>query len=287
MQRSRVFALGLVLSVISAPGCVTTTDFQSAGGRVTDLSAYTLPPWKMRAGLGLVGTTVEDVGANIPFELGLPGGLQVGTNVAHDIGTLLNLNLKWQALDLSHFALGAEVGVKWTNPSLMYFLPEDIQSDYGDINLFLVPIRINTSYPILPWLDAHLDVGFLYTGIIGDVETEVSASSTLAYRELFLDARVGFYPAGKVAIFVGAYVPIFAKANIAADGEYEVKPGVIAGGTARGFQKVDVKGLNTFYVQTEMRWGATHLRLGLVQYLRYFDRRISFPLPTMDVFWRF
>jgi hypothetical protein len=104
--------------VFGGTGCLSTTDFQSKAGRVTDLSAYSLDTWEMRTGLGLVGTTLDDVGANIPLEVGLPGNVQLGTNLAHDIGTLLNLNAKWTALDLTHFGLAVEVGVKWTNPSL-------------------------------------------------------------------------------------------------------------------------------------------------------------------------
>ncbi|MBT9555985.1 MAG: hypothetical protein IV100_08155 [Myxococcales bacterium] len=279
--------LAVTALVFAGTGCLSTTDFQSKAGRVTDLSAYSLDAWEMRTGLGLVGTTLEDVGANIPLEIGLPGNVQLGTNVAHDIGTLLNLNAKWTALDFAHFGLAVEVGVKWTNPSLMYFLPQDIRDDYGDINLILLPMRLDMSVPILSWMDAHLDVGYLHSGIVGDVETEVDAGVSLSYRELFLDARLGFYPAGKVAIFLGAYIPVFARANIYTGGEYEAEPGVYVGATARAYEKVDVRGLNTFYLQTEMRWGATHLRIGIVQYLRYLDKRIEYPLPTLDLFWRF
>ncbi len=58
-------------------------------------------------------------------------------------------------------------------------------------------------------------------------------------------------------------------------GEYEAEPGVYVGATARAYEKLDVRGLNTFCLQTEMRWGAAHLRVGIVQYLRYLDKRIA------------
>ncbi len=58
-HRTRAFGL-LAFSelVLTGPGCLTTTDFQSKAGRVTDLTAYSPETWKMRTGLGLVGTAL-------------------------------------------------------------------------------------------------------------------------------------------------------------------------------------------------------------------------------------
>ena len=279
--------LALWLLPLGWAGCVTTTNFQSPDQRLTDLSAYTLPAWEMRTGLGLVGTTIDTVGASIPFEVGFPGGVQLGTNVAHDIGAVPNLKLKWNALDVPYFGLGLQAGVMWSNPSLMYYLPPDIQDDYGDVDVILIPAKLSASFPILSWFDVHFDIGYQHSEIVGGVETEVDGGGSLAYREVFLEPRVGFYPWGKCALVLGAYVPVWAKANVSLSGETEIEPGVYAGATARGFQKVDVRGLYTLYLQAEMRWSATHFRVGVVQFVRFADKRFDYPLPTLDLYWRF
>ncbi len=277
-----------LLSLALLPGCLSATAYTSPEGRITDFSAYTLRPGEVRTGLGFVGRTIDDVGLSIPLEVGLPYGGQVSTNIGHDVAPLINADLEWNFLDRKHFGLGARVGIKWTNPTLFYWLDEESREDFGDIDTIFVPVSINTSYPITSWFDAHLDVGYLHSAVYGTAETSgVSGSGAFSSREVFLHPKVAFYIVEKVAILLGAYVPVYAKALVKATSESEVKDGTVVGAEVSAYEKIDVKGLFTVYAATEMRWGPTHLRLGVVYGMRFLNQRLSYVLPNLDLYWRF
>lgn len=278
----------LLLLAFFVSGCLATSDYTRPERRLTDLSAYTLPAGELKMGLGLVGTDFDNVGADLPLDVGIPGGLQVGTNVGHDAVALLNLDLKWNAVDTRHFGLGIQAGIKWLNPSNIYALPQDIRSELGKVNLYILPIRIETSYPILPWLDAHLGVGYQHTVIDGTVsEGSALAKGHVGTREITIHPRVGLYPGGKVAIIVGAIVPVWARAVASVQAVAEVQPGVVAGVQDTEFVRIPLNDLYTVYIATEFRWGRTHFRVTLTQGLRFLTQQVPFPLPAFDLYWRF
>lgn len=277
----------LALAALCA-GCPSTTRFHTPAGRLTDHTAYTLPPGEVKLGVGLVGTTIEDVGASIPVEVGLPAGFQIGTNAAHDVVALVNVTAKWNPLDTKHAALGVQAGFKWFNPSNLWLLPDDVREELGSLDLFIIPVWVIGTFPVVDWFDATLGIGYTHSEASGEYATgSALADGYVAAREITLHPRLSFYPGDVVAIVVGAWVPVWARAVASAAAEVEVQPGVIAGFDDTEYRRLDVRGLVTPYVAAELRWGVTRLRLGANWGMRFLTKRLEIPLPTLDLYWRF
>ncbi len=255
---------------------------------MTDLTAYTLPKGEIQTGIGLVGTDIDNLAADVPFDVGLPWGLQVGTNLAHNAITLFNADVKANLLDTDHFGLGVSAGVKWFNPSNLYVLPQDVRDELGDVNLIIVPVWLETSYPISTWIDAHLGLGYQHSAASGTVsEGSALAQGAIATRELAVHPRVGFYPGDKVALFLGANLPLRSNAIASVSARAELQPGVVAGVDDTLYKRISPRDIYTVYGAGDINWGATHLRMSLVYGLRLFTERVPVPLPALDLYWRF
>ncbi len=105
-----LLVLLVLLVLLALPGCPAHTDY---GGRqrLTDHTAYTLPPGEGLVGLGLVGTQMDNLLASMRLEWSpFVPGLEIGTNLAHDALPMLNFYAKYTALDTRWVALGVRLG---------------------------------------------------------------------------------------------------------------------------------------------------------------------------------
>lgn len=67
--------------------------------------------------------------AFMPLDVGIPAGLQLGTNLGHNAVALLNVDLKFNAVNARHFGLSLQAGIKWLNPANVYALPQSIRKE--------------------------------------------------------------------------------------------------------------------------------------------------------------
>lgn len=269
-------------------GCATV-DYASPEGRLVDITAYTLPAGDVKVGLGLTGTTYDNAGASADLRVGLPAGFEVGTNAIHDALSFVNLDVKWNFLDTRWIGLAARIGGKWLNPQNLYVLPDDLRSELGDLHLIMVPVALVMSFPFSSAFGAHLTAGYNHSNIVGRVapDNTALADGLLGAREVYLTPQFTFYPSGKAALILGAQLPVYTAAVTNASAETEIEPGVVVGVRSAGYTELDTTGRNTLYLAVEAASGAARVRFTLIYGLRLLTERLGFPVPALDVYWRF
>ena len=264
-------------------------DYTHPDTRLTDFTAYTLGAGNVKTGLGLVGTSYDNAGASIPLRVGVGGGVELGTNVLYDAVGFFNMDVKWNLLDHRWAGLSLRVGIKWLDPDNVYVLPDDIKKQIGDVELFIIPVELGASFPFSDMFGAHLTIGYNHVEIVGAVSPDsILVSGLLGAREVYLSPHFTLYPKPGVALILGAQLPIYLETQVTVDAESEVKPGVIVGARSNGVAQLDVIGKNTLYFAVEMAISdSARLRIMAIYGLRLLTERVAFPLPAIDLFWRF
>lgn len=278
---------GVCLGVaVPLGGCLAHPDFNGRD-RLTDWTAYTLPARDFQAGVGLIGTGLDDIGASGRFEAGVVEGLQLGTNVVHDAFGIVNVAAKYAAPEVSRFTFAGGLGFKWTNPKVIWVLPRDQRDRLSDVNAFMVPVSVTASWAPLSWMGAHLRLGYTWLGIDGAVSSDDALFAGGGNEhDLYVQPTLTFYPLHGWAIVAGAQIPVYAYLEAGGQVATSPVPGVVVGGGAEAGRELDVRRKNTIYVATQLCWGKTNLRLSATYGLRVFEAQAGF-LPAAEVFWRF
>ncbi len=283
---SRIPPAVLGVPVVVTVGCLAHPNFQGEG-RLTDYTAYALHPGEFQAGAGLVGTGMDDLGASARFEAGIVRGLQAGTNVAHDVFGIVNLNAKYAFVEVGDFAFAAGMGFKWFNPRLLWVLPEQTREKYSGVNIYILPVTATASWAALSWMGVHLRLGYTWSGVDATLDSgDALARAGFGGHEVFAQPALTFYPTHGLAVIAGAQVPLVSVVRVAGQAEEPVAPGVVVGAGAVEYQRLDVKGLNTLYLAVQFCWGKTNLRLSLTRGLRFLEQQAGW-LPAVEAYWRF
>ncbi|HIA03911.1 MAG TPA: hypothetical protein EYN06_10725 [Myxococcales bacterium] len=280
----------LAISILTLSGCLASTDFRAPEHRLIDLGADVLPDGTTQLGFGLLGSGYDNLGLSAIFKRGMPANTELGTNLAHDLLGIINLDLRMKFVDQEWGRIGARIGFKWFNPQeilLFQLMDKKPFGERGEINLFMLPITLQSTFPLADWADLHINLGYLFQGIQGTVSNDFSdVHGGVGAREVFLQPHLSFY-AWDMAFIVGAQLPIWAQGLVSARAETEIQDGVILGVQSTEYQELEVKQLTTTYVGAEWRWGSAHVRFMMTYGLRFLTGRIKAPLPSLDVYWRF
>ncbi len=156
-----------LLACLVAPLLASCLGHPQWAGRdgMLDVTAATLDRGRVQVGVGAVGTRYDDVGLSIPVHVGVVGGFELSTNVAHDVVSVLNLSGKWRFLDTHGFSMAAGAGIKWLNPKNLWMLPDETRDRYSRVNVYLVPVRLSLSWAAASWLGIHLHANYTWSGL--------------------------------------------------------------------------------------------------------------------------
>jgi hypothetical protein len=288
-QRGRVPQLTrLVLAAALASGCVTSRDFRAPSERITPNTAYAEHA-RVR-----VDTDVLAADPHIfLFNLGLTiaairGRLDFSANLAHGALGVVNLQSKFTLIDTRWYGLGGRVGFVYANPRTLYVLPPELRRELGSFHLISAPIELWHSFPINEWFAAHLGMSYRGTGLSGQYEgDELLVDTSIAQRWFALLPALDFFIARRVALRVGARLPIFTQVVEATDVQQQLEPELIVGVRSVEWIRRPFARTVVFQLGAETRFGrSTHLLLGVnVWAFRPLER---FPVtPWLSLYWRF
>lgn len=252
-----------------------------------DVTAGTLDRGRVQVGIGAVGTRYDDVGLSIPVHVGVVGGLQLSTNVAHDIVSILNLSAKWRFVDAKGFSIAAGAGIKWMNPKNLWMLPDETRDRYSKVNVYLVPVRLSLSWAATSWMGIHLHANYTWSGLDARLPPDdLLSRAGFGGHEVVLEPVLTFFPVHGWALIAGVQAPVFSEVTVLADTETYVSPGIYMGVLGTQKKRLDVADLVTLVIGSELVWEAFRLRLSVTRGLRFLERRAGW-LPAVDVAWRF
>lgn len=281
-------------------GCPAHTDY---GGRqrLTKHTAYTLEPGEVLVGAGVVGTSYDDLLASVRVEWSpFVPGLELGTNLAHDVGGLVNVYAKYTVLDTPWFGFGARLGFKWLDGGNLWFLPDDssLKQDLAAVDMFMIPVSAYLSFPIADWFGFHTEFRYMYTPVTGDLVldgTHYNGGAT--WHEVTVSPALHFYLGSGVALLAGVEVPLYSA--VSGKGYQETPatgyPGIRYGVQATVSNTFDVRELVTPWFGVHIAWEHFNLRVTGTWGLRFFERSTFtefdtlayVPLPGFEMFWRF
>lgn len=269
-------------------GCVTVRSYADPRQRITDGTAYALTNREVRIDTGVVGTELADVGANIDVAAGFGRGGEVSTNLAHLGLGLVNASAKYTVLDRPWFGLGVEGSFLWTRPSLIWLLPDDIAEPLSGIDLFIVPLKVTTSFPVARWTSLHLGLGYTHAEIAGELRGESAFfDAGVGTRSVQLDPMVHFYLGRRAALIAGANVPVFMMAAERLETDVELEPGVVLGARSAEWVRIPTDQATRGRVGVELRFGRrTHLQVFVARGVLA-SANIGPPvLPSLNLYWR-
>ena len=290
----------LALAALLVPGCPAHVDY---GGRqrLTDHTAYTLPPGDGLVGVGLVGTQMDNLLASMRLEWSpFVPGLEIGTNLAHDALPALNFYAKYTALDSRWVGLGFRLGFKWLDFGNTWLLKDgsDLDETFGGAEMFMVPMSMTASFPLADWFSFHAELSYTYTPFSGELVLDgTHYNGGIVWHELTLNPTLHFYPGRGVALLVGVQLPLYSA--LFGEGYQELTsldaPGVRYGLQASLRSEFDVWRLVTPWVGIHLAWESFNLRLTATWGLRFFESTMFdaggalayIPIPGFEMFWRF
>lgn len=298
-RAARALGAALALAFGLLAGCPAHTDYGGAQ-RLTDHTAYTLEPGEVLVGAGLVGTRVENLLASVRLEWSpYVEGLEIGTNLAHDIISFVNFYAKYTPLDTRWVGVGVRAGFRWLSPGNVWLIPDDseFKQDFGAVDMYMFPVSAYVSLPLSDWFGVHTELSYMYTPVKGDlVLDEVHYNAGAAWHELTVQPAVHFYPGRGVALLAGVQVPLYS----AVFGEgYSEESDERLPGVRYGFQgslstEFDVTSLVSPWIGVHIAWEHVNVRVTGTWGLRFFDESTLeadgwlayVPLPGFEVFWR-
>ena len=299
MRRSREAVAGVLLVLAVLGGCPAHTDYGGAQ-RLTDHTAYTLRPGEALVGVGLVGTTYDNLLASIRLEWSpFVPGLEIGTNLAHDVLPLVNVYAKYSFLDTRWIGMSARLGFRWLSPRYLWMIPDDaaFKQELRGADLYMVPAAVTVSFPLARWVGVHAELSYTYTPVAGDlVLDETYYNGGVVWHELTVHPSLHFYVGDGVALLVGVDVPVYSA--ISGEGYSETPhpthPGVLYGMQASLSTRFDVARLVTPWLGLHVAWEHLNLRLTAAWGLRFFDESLLersdwlayVPIPGIELFWR-
>ncbi|MEX1363022.1 MAG: hypothetical protein AB1Z98_07845 [Nannocystaceae bacterium] len=276
------------MQLVVTTSCVTARNYADPRQRITDGTAYSLTNREVRVDVGAVGTELSDVGANLDVAAGFGRGAQVSTNVAHLSLGLVNAAVKYTALDRPWLGLGFEGSFLWTQPSLIWLLPDDIADPLSGIDLFIVPLRVTASFPVARWTSLHLGLGYTHAEISGELRGDSAFfDAGVGARSIQLDPTVHFYLNHRAALMLGANVPVYMIAAERIETDVEVEEGVVLGVRSAEWVRIPTRGATRGRVGVELRFGRrTHLQVFVARGVLV-SANIGPPvLPSLNLYWR-
>lgn len=236
-----------------------------------------------------MGTNYDNMGVSGDLRYGLPDGFELGTNALYDAVGFVNADSKWNFLDTRWIGLAAKIGLRWINPKNLYPIPKKYRDDLGDIDIIIVPVQLTASFPFSPAFGAHLTVGYNHSNVFGTspADSDAYVDGMLGAREVYLTPTFTFYPRKRVALLLGAQLPVWVAAVGNVTAETQVSDGVVVGASYAGYRELDATGRNTLYLAAELQTGSFHARFAAIYGLRFLTTRVEFPLPSVEVYWRF
>lgn len=263
-------------------------NFADPGQRITPHTAYAEHA-RVRVDTDLLAADPHVFVVNLGLTVAaIRDRLDVSINLAHGVFGVVNLQSKFTILDSRWYALGGRVGLVYLNPRTLYVLPTELRRELGGFHLLSTPIELWHSFPIHRWFAAHLGMSYRATGIRGEYDgDELLVDTSLAQRWFALLPYLDVYLADRVALRLGARLPVVTWVVEASDVQYQVEPGLIAGLRSVEWIRRPFARTVAFELGAETRFGRnTHLLLGVnVWAFRPLDR---FPVtPWLSLYWRF
>ncbi|PRQ05440.1 hypothetical protein ENSA5_02610 [Enhygromyxa salina] len=285
----RLAIAALLVSVLAQlTACVHARDFRAADERMTPHSAYAEHA-RVRLDLELLGPEPYNFVLNTGVTVAaVPDRLDLSLNLAHAGIGALSFQSKFTLVDSRWFGLGGRVGLTYVNPRTFWFLPRDLREVLGSFNLMSVPVELWTSYPVARWVVFHLGLSYRHAALWGRYEgDELLADSNIAQRSFGFAPYLDLFIAERVAIILGARLPVFMQAVARNDVESELGPGLRVG--VRSVEWVDLRFTDAFRAElgAETRFGAnTHLRLS-VNVGAFRPLGVLLVAPSLNLYWRF
>lgn len=267
---------------------MSTRDFRAPSERITPNTAYAEHA-RVRLDTGLLAADPH----MFLFNLGLTvaairGRLDFSANLGHGALGIVNLQSKFTIVDTRWYGLGGRVGFVYANPRTFYVLPSELRHKLGGFHLISAPIELWHSFPINDWFAAHLGMSYRVTGIAGSYSgDELLVETSVAQRWFALHPQLDFFIARRVALRIGARLPISTWVVEATDARDQLEPGVIVGVRSVEWMRRPFARTVVLQAGAETRFGRnTHLLLGVnVWAFRPLDR---FPVtPWLSLYWRF
>jgi hypothetical protein len=269
-------------------GCIHARDFGAPAERITDQSAYAEHK-RVRVEAGLIGRNVETLGAEAALGVtAVRDHLDFRINFAHGAFGIVNAQSKFNILDTRWYGLGGRLGFLYVNPRTFWFLPSDLRKELGVINIASVPFEIWNSFPFVKWFHANIGLQYRYAAVWGNYTgDDIAASAQVASRSFSVLPYFNFYAGQRVALIVGARVPLFSQAVSEVDGETEVSPGVVAGVRSVEWTPAGYNRNARYELAGETRFSKnTHMRLSVV--IGAFQPvEQLFVMPALSFYWRF
>jgi hypothetical protein len=297
--RDALAALAAVAALVLA-GCPAHTDYGGAQ-RLTDHTAYTLEPGEVLTGVGLGGATVDNLLLSLRLEWSpYVDGLEIGTNLAHDAVSIINLYAKYNVLDTRWFGLGVRLGFKWLNPSNVWIVPDGsgLKEDLGAVDMYMFPASVMVSFPLAEWISIHTELNYMYTPVSGDlVLDDTHYNGGVAWHELALHPAVHLHLGAGTALLLGVQVPLYSA--VSGDGYSETPdpnhPGIRYGLQASLSTRFAVTELVSPWIGLHVAWEHFNLRVTGTWGLRFFDESMLqadgwlayVPIPGVELAWRF
>lgn len=281
----------LLLCVFAAllTGCVTPRNFADPKQRITEGTAYSITKGEVRVDAGLIGTEVKDAGANVDVTAGFGRSGQVSTNLAHLSLGLVNASLKYTVVDRPWFGLGLEGGFLYTRPSLIWLLPDEISDPLAGIDLFHIPLRILASFPVSSWTSLHLGLGYTHAEVVGELGDESSSflNAGVGARSVQVDPTIHFYLNRRVALILGANIPVYITAAAQVESDIELDDGIVLSVRSAEWIRVPTEGAALWRAGVEVRFGrATHMQLFVSRGLLAAAGVGPPLLPSLNFYWR-
>lgn len=271
-----------------ATGCVHARDFRAPDERIIHGTAYTLEKNEARIDAGIVGTGLQELGLNLGVQGGVTKRLQLGANMAHFGLGIVNGQAKVNAVDMRRFGLSVQSGIAYARPQAIWILPKSLRDEFGPGHLIVVPTTLQTSYPLLDWLQLNLGAGYEYASAFGTFNPEsLYVAGGLTQQEVYFRPRIDFFAAKRVAFSLAARLPAWTARQTAVAGEQEVSPGVVGGLVGVDWQRVPFADAMRYSLVIETRFGEnTHLQVA-AQYGGFFNKVGGWPVvPAVNLYWR-
>ncbi|HSC89833.1 MAG TPA: hypothetical protein VLC09_21300 [Polyangiaceae bacterium] len=228
-------ASALVLS--AAPAAAAERDITSVASRDTAASGYTLPAKTWGFDAGLLGVNSGDAFASLGIRVGLGGGLELGTNVAHAGVGLINLNLGWMFVDSRVLSIAARFEPSYLHGDWMWIV--SAQELVSGLDAWILPVSVTASSFATDWLQFDLRARFVDSEVVGSANGEsLVFRGQLALRQVSIDPGVRFHVLRRASFYLRARLPLWSSIPGSASAEVILDDGVIAGGSTSGEKQV-------------------------------------------------
>jgi len=255
-------------------------------------------------GAGAGGTHVDNLMASVRLEWSpFVRGLEIGTNLAHDVLPVLNVYAKYNVVDTRWFGLGVRAGFRWIDFDNLWSLSavsdsSSVKQALWNAEMFMVPLSVIASFPLADWVSIHTEVGYTYTPVSGDIVIDDKHfNSGIQWHELTINPTIHFYPGRGVALLFGVQVPVLSAVHGEGytEDSQEALPGVRYGIQAALDTDFEVKNMVSPWFGVHIAWESFNLRVTGTWGLRFFDQSMFqapgvlayLPMPGFDAFWRF